>query len=183
MHRCICRKSFLLRRREKRGRQDARGEPRPCRRLALRCGSRSESAPRWRAAPPARAGSMRRPLHRQGYRARQVLCSPRGYRILRRFRLGADERAAHYLDPFERRRALRDSLRLRDGKEDRLTVTGHGNRVDRLGQSFRAGHADGENRVDLLVFDRARKLRESEGYRPTEADGTSYWASAVSRRS
>jgi hypothetical protein len=61
---------------------------------------------------------------------------------------------------------LRDSLRLRDGKEDRLTATGHGNRVDRLGQSIRAGHADGENRVDLLVFDRARKLREGQGYPP-----------------
>ena len=91
---------------------------------------------------------------------------PEGIKIFWRFRLGAAERAAHDLDPFERGRALRDSLRLRDRKEDWLTVTGRGNCVDRLGQSFRAGHADGENRVDLIVLDRARKLREGQGYPP-----------------
>ena len=66
--------------------------------------------------------------------ARDKSCAhPEGIEILRRFRLGATKRAAHYLDPFERRRALRDSLGLGDGKENRLTVTGHRNRVDGLG--------------------------------------------------
>ena len=91
---------------------------------------------------------------------------PEGIEILRRFRLGAAERAAHDLDPFECRRTLRDRLRLRDGKEDRLATTSHRNRVDRLGQAFRAGCTDGKNRVDLIVFDRPRKFREGQGYAP-----------------
>ncbi|TPW00046.1 MAG: hypothetical protein USCAAHI_00504 [Beijerinckiaceae bacterium] len=41
-------------------------------------------------------------------------------------------------------------------------MTRHGNGVDRLGQSIRAGDADSENRVDFPVLDRPGEFRDAD---------------------
>ena len=94
--------------------------------------------------------------------ARDKPCAhPERVEILRRFRLGAAESAAHDLVSSKRRRALRDGLCFRDGKKDRRAMPCHGNGADRLGQPLRAGHADRENRVDFLALDRPRDVRDA----------------------